>query len=586
MATQAPPAQQASVQQTAASATNTLIDLVSAIYNTFAPYIQQYLGRYGLIKYEPGKPVPAQITMVVEFGRKLAASSAAAQEDVKEIVLALEGIGKSISPEFDSSQNPEVRQQIENVAHFLVGIYPYIYQLPGGYKILSYVNPFSRVVLANELADKFSIIPSFYSKDEIVAMASRAAVEIMSDPRKHKGFTSAQIAEIASAAYVSGLITARTPEEFLNQLVETIDFVAPIRYLVYVTGKQDEVDIPKIIDFARQIQARFPYATRREISQALWMNAEIARTSKGQDLGRMKLLTVANIEGMEPILDRLRYYIRHSKMTLEQLNEYDEKLTLSAANSYLGSAIGALIRAVRNGLIKRGPAMDLYNRVITGQPLPIISPIQIGEAMVASGLEPNAAMIMLTQYAINRMYHTPLSLVSARLTQWQVSWLPRFAVIERMIPGNDPVSRSIKEGYIAQLAEQAGIPYGAFRVLLSPEYAAATVAVNRIVGQIGLKKMESSGYGDITAYPGVARLFAEAVRYGRGEREEPLNLLDVAKTIFGMAPAIHHPEYGLAPTKEEAAALVRSPEPVEWEESIFESTASRRKYPAFGELGK
>jgi hypothetical protein len=535
------------------------------LLGTIRQYVNAFLSYFGLSAVLPTRPLPEQLTQVAEFGRRLSAVSRAAQKDREEILAALQGIARSLSGDpkltVTSESAPTLYSTFTSIADILVGLYSFAAQFPGGLDLINYINPYSSVVLSATLADLFAKMPVSLTNEEIFKLADEAAVKIISDPKLHKGFTPLEIAELAKQGILHGLLTSVEPEQFTQQLISTIEMIAPVKYIVFLKGKQDQVSISQMIQFAKNVQAMHPYATREEISHALWMVAEINRMG-----GKIHAILRTRLPGMEKLYENVAESIRRSQLTVEELEALDEELTKRAVNSYLGSMIGGLIMSVRNGFIRKNtPAYHLYELAITGRPLPIIHPNQIIEAMTVSGLSPAQAALIAGTPDVNRMYLTPLAAISARLTQFSVDWLPRIRAIFNMYPGKDRFSAEMRRQLIGQAAANAGIPPGAFFALMTPDYAIATSSMFRVLGETGRRKEEIAGYKSITALPWLSRLFASAVEVGKGKKES-ITLEDILQALgIVKLPAEFKSQQGFFPTPTEIQSILSSETPSERE---------------------
>lgn len=521
------------------SAVQKIERFLSELRDTIWQYFNQFLVQLGYTQIRPDRPIPEQLTIIGEFERRLAAVRRSAEYDKQRIKDALTGLIRVVSGDNSfqiTDDYPTIKSLADSIASGLTYFYSFAAQFPGGLQLINYINPHSSVALSASLSDLFSRIPISASPEQIADLADMVAISIISDPQKHKGFTPVEIAEAVTHSIREGLIEGTTildPDVFMDRVSSVLKMIAPVRYYVYLTGEQDNISIKDMISFAKNFQAQFPYATKEEYEESLWLLAEYARVD-----GLVKAITTYSLPSMRHVFSVVQKEIRESQMTVKELSDLHDKLTKAAVNSYLGSMIGTLIYATRSGFVPRNsPAYFLYMKAINGEPLPIIHPHQIALALANSGVAPQFIAVMMASPDVARMYLTPLAAMSARLTQWSVDWLPRYMVIQNMFPGNDRYSIEMKRTLMRQLAAMAGLKPGAIFSVLSPEFAYAAAAMTKTLRAAGRRKAEMAGYESITAMPGLGRIFAELGAIGRGEKPTESAWRDLLR-IFGKALGI------------------------------------------------
>lgn len=405
------------------------------------PILNLWLSQLQLVKIQPGDPLYRQIRAFQEYYASYEARSKAAELDRKDIKDAIIGVFRSIDPNFSPEQDPEAAQQIELASQVIMGFYPMLYTTyPDA---LGYINPRSRVVLAISLSDALAAFPTKMDPDQIAQIADRVSVEIMTDPMKTQGHTTYEIGRIAKAALKNGLISSLDPDQFQQQLTSVLSWTAPIKVMSKYQNQPLEPE--NMVEVVKQIQTQYPTATPDTLRFELWRHAMLVRGG-----GIYKALQLR-------APDYVRDILNFSGATLDELQRKHQILSVKAINSYLGSAAGAVIRAVRTGLVPlNSPAGQVYRDLMEGRPLAVYSPAQLLNILSASGVRPDVAALMAIDVGGNKQFLTPSAVLSIRTTQFMVDWAPRIEMVYRMYPGNTPSDAAARESMLSMMARQAG----------------------------------------------------------------------------------------------------------------------------------
>lgn len=543
-------------------------DFIKSITEFLLPIVNSFLAQANLITIKPDLPIEQQYEGLQKFVTQLGIFGRAAEEDRQDIYNMLVGLVRTSVPDFDPEQHPDVKEQLNRATDAILGLYPVIYT---GYpQLIQYVNPRSRLILAMGLHDAFKRFMARPPED-IVQLASRAAEIIYHNPQLMQGYTTYEISQLATHAIQNGMITdIENPDNFTKQLSNVIKLTAPIRYALMREGKQADPEI--LIRVAKHVQAQYPTVPADVLTINLWQQAKMT------DVGGIYSAA------MQWGSNEVRAIINMSGSTLEELQQKHQLLTTRAANSYLGSAAGAVIRAVREGLVSiNSPAGLVFKDLMAGRPLAIDTPVQLINVLIASGLRPEVAAGMALQSAHNKYYLTPSALLSIRATQWNTDWRPRIELIYRMYPGNDPQTASLREGMISMMAQQAGYKnvYELLALHAPPVTNALVSSWNR-AEEFGARAYLVSGSPEslATSYPNTfPRLLAILQQVGTGEKQPSLQTLLEVFGFFQKSPYIY-PSSGLLPPREKEEQKIPG---IETEPPSLLETRTQLKPPAVTE---
>ena len=517
-----------------------LIQLISGIYNYYLPAINYFLSQHGFVRLPTGMPASEQFALIAGHLRSMSGLKATLDKEERDLANHIRGFFQAQGvPHEKLVPGTPAGNQIEQISKIIVGYYPTLYLLAPS--IVTLLNPRSAYPLAYHLSRVFARNAPLASPEEVGRWASQAADLILTDGRMHQGLTSAQIAEVAEAASRAGLLRfdRNNPEEFAKSLAGVIKLVAPIREQYALRG--EPFNAAEAVDLIQRFIHKYPTATDEEL--ALEFRREMALQRRG---GEYRLLGLK--EESQP-------FIRRSGVPIEVLEQQHQQLKQKAAESLLGSALGAVARAVRTGMVsKNSPAGRLYEKANRGEPLGIRHPQQIFSILAESGVHPQTAATMILYGEESTYWLTPAMINSLRVSQFDMDWGPRFEAVYRAVPKDDPESAALREAILSRLVRQAGYKNIHHFLALHGEALNSIPQLRELALREAHMGQELAGYEDVT-WGGLARLAARLQDIGAGKRGDKLTLGDLMGPVAQMykIPEPELKEYGMNPPDKEPA---------------------------------
>jgi hypothetical protein len=463
----------------------------------------------------PDQSVGDQIQRLTAHRRSYESIKRLLPSEIEDMKNAIRGL--LISSGVDRSTlvpGSPVEKHIDRLARLFEKVYPLLFfAYPSAIKV---INPRSKLFLANSLNKIFERLTPFASPEELADLAASAATKILSNPKYHQGLDAHEIAEVAEKAVKFGLVRLSSGQQFTDDLIDTIAIVAPVREEALRRGGQFSIE--SALSLANQVAQQFPSASLRDIAVEIRRRFELDAAG-----GEYRSLT------LDP---QAASYIRQSGVPVEKLEKQHEELKENAVNSYMGSAIGAIAKAVRTGMVSpNSPAGRIYQNIQAGGIPPMVYPFHAYQVLVSSGVAPGVASIMLSSPEENSHWLTPNDVQAIRRMQMQVDWMPRFQAIAASFPGNDPQSSAVREAMLSKVVADGGYKNIYHFLALHGPVLQSMPQIREVVTRSAVNKMELAGY-DNASWGGPARGMAALQDIGSGKREQKFSVGDLASTVF------------------------------------------------------
>lgn len=478
-----------------------IVDKLAKVYNYLLPLVNFLLYPLGYLRFPREMPVAEQMAQLSEFSKGMTVYHSlleSEKEDIKNLVRGFY-ISQGINPRLLEDDTP-AGQQIDHIVQTITNFYPLLYMINP--QIVAHINPRSAFPLAQQLNHVFArnaLLPP----EQIKLFSEIAARTILNDHTLHQGFNTIEIGEIAEQAARHGLLSFDSPEAFTRSLAGILRITAPLKEQALLLGSK--ISPKDLADIANKLVALYPSMTTEEV--AMEVRRELALARRG---GEYRMLSM---------LPESQEYLRRAGVSIDELEKQHAELKAKAGKSIFGAALGAIARAVQEGVVRPGtPAYALYQKAQHGEPLDVIHPNQLYQIMVRSGINPQVAATMMLTPEESTHYLTPQMINSIRATQYMADWAPRFAMLRRVIPGNDPQSNMMRDALASKLVSQAGYKnIHHFLALHGPVLANVPELRQAALNEAGL----STALAGYEQYPwgGLARAITKIHDIGKGKHE-------------------------------------------------------------------
>ncbi|MEM3062157.1 MAG: hypothetical protein QW303_01235 [Nitrososphaerota archaeon] len=486
----------------------------SQLYNVLTPLLNLILTRLGFVRLSPGEPVGEQLLKIQRIQRRLDTIPELLKEEKDDHKNLIKGLLKSIgiTRDVDGKALDIIASAIANLTLPLLFVNPEL------------VNPRSKLALTLELSDLFYRFPGFKSVKELMQFSFKAADQILKNPSSHQGFTSKQIAEIAAEALKKGLVKLDNPSAFADEMSKVTKLLSPIRDMALLKGVPFSAS--EAVEIAADFVQKHPNLSLSEAAHEMRRVVEL--NMRGGEYPSLALLPSA------------AKYIRRAGVPLSELSKQHEQLKENAVNSPFGAGLGAIAKAVKEGLVSPdSPAGKLYRKAKAGEPLGIMFPYEFISILVRSGISPDLAVTMLVTPEESKYWLTPQMINSLRATQFKADWERVFNTIYSTFPGRDKQSKLMREALLSKYVSQAGYKNIHHFLALHGDVLKYLPEMRRHAGEFARVQSELAGKDNI-AWGGFARTIAALQDIGAG-RDKEKGLFSILGSLLQIYPYKDNP---------------------------------------------